>query len=99
MIFPGNSGGPVISRPEAVAIDGTKANSASNLIGIVRSYLPYVDVAVSGQTGQPRLVMHENSGLAEVHPVDYIVETVLEAHQRFPALTEERDRILSTTSP
>jgi hypothetical protein len=74
-VFPGNSGGPVILKPEAMAIEGTPAPNASLLIGIVRAYVPYEDVAVSLQTNRPRVVFEENSGLAAVQPVDLIEET------------------------
>jgi S1-C subfamily serine protease len=74
-VFPGNSGGPVILKPEAIAIEGTKAPNASLLIGIVRAYVPYEDVAVSLQTRRTRVVFEENSGLAAVQPVDFIEET------------------------
>jgi S1-C subfamily serine protease len=42
-IFPGNSGGPVVVRPEIVAITGTMAITTASLIGMVSSYLPYQD--------------------------------------------------------
>ena len=79
LIFPGNSGGPVISCPEIVAIQGTKSLTSAHLIGIVTGYLPYRDVAVSTQTGNTRIVFEDNSGLAAVHPVDHIEETI-DAH-------------------
>lgn len=75
-IFPGNSGGPVITKPELLAIEGTKRQGASYLIGIVRSYVSYQDIAVSSQTGRPRITFEENSGLAETYPVDFIEEIV-----------------------
>ena len=75
-VFPGNSGGPVISKPEALSIVGTKSQNASYLIGIVKSYVTYRDVAVSLQTKQTRVVFEENSGLAEVHPIDFVQETI-----------------------
>lgn len=75
-VFPGNSGGPVISKPEAFAIEKTKPQLSSYLIGIVKSYVPYRDVAISMQTRRPRVIFEENSGLAAVHPVDYIEETI-----------------------
>lgn len=71
-IFPGNSGGPVINRPELSFIQGTKAINKSSLIGIVKSYVTYQDVAVSQQTGRPRVIFEENSGLALVETVDNI---------------------------
>ena len=75
-VFPGNSGGPVVSKPEALAITGTKSQSSAYLIGIVKSYVPYKDIAVSTQTHTPRVVFEENSGLAAVHPVDFIEEVI-----------------------
>ncbi|MGB9486715.1 MAG: serine protease, partial [Terriglobia bacterium] len=71
-IFPGNSGSPVILRPEITSISGTPPQNVAYLIGIVRSYLPYADFAVSQQTHHLRISFEENSGLAEVLPTDYI---------------------------
>jgi S1-C subfamily serine protease len=77
-IFPGNSGGPVILKPETLSIQGTKAQNTAYLIGIVHSYLTYQDVAISSQTKKPKVIFEENSGLAAVHPVDFIDETINE---------------------
>lgn len=78
-VFPGNSGGPVVTRPEMTAIQGTKSANAAHLVGIVASYLPYQDVAISQQTRRPRVIFEENSGLASVFPVDYVEEIVRKA--------------------
>jgi Trypsin-like peptidase domain len=75
-VFPGNSGGPVVLKPEMTAIQGTQAHSSAYLIGIVVSYKPYVDMAISNQTHRPRITFEENSGLAEVLPVDYIDQAI-----------------------
>lgn len=75
-VFPGNSGGPVVSKPEAIAIQGTKGQLASYLIGIVKSYVPYRDVAISQQTRRPRVIFEENSGITVAHPIDFVQETV-----------------------
>ena len=75
-IFPGNSGGPVVTKPEVVSIQGTTAYSKADLIGIVSAYVPYQDVAISTQTKRPRIIFEENSGLAIVVPADRIVEVV-----------------------
>ncbi len=75
-VFPGNSGGPVVLKPEALAIEGTSAQTMPYLIGVVHAYVPYEDVAVSVQTGRPRIVFEENAGLAAVLPVDFIEETI-----------------------
>jgi S1-C subfamily serine protease len=88
-VFPGNSGGPVVSKPEALSIEGTKSQNAAYLIGIVQSYVPYQDLAVSLQTKRPRVVFEENSGLAAVHPVDLIEETI-QIYLKLRADKEER---------
>lgn len=101
--FPGNSGGPIISRPEHVSIAGTPTNTKAYLIGILSAYLPYKDTLISQQTGEPRMIQTENSGLTIVHPVDRIKEVVelewtriemrkvVSEPRRFPALQEEKE--------
>ena len=74
--YPGNSGGPVINRPEMMSITNTPVNSTTNLIGIVSAYIPYREKLMSTQTQNVRVINEENSGLTVVYPVDYIVETV-----------------------
>lgn len=75
-VFPGNSGGPVVSRPELIAIQGTNNIPNAHLIGIVKAYLPYEDIAVSQQTGRPKVIFEQNSGLSLVIPANYIIETI-----------------------
>jgi S1-C subfamily serine protease len=87
-IFPGNSGGPIIIRPEIAAIEGTKNLTQASLIGVAAGYVPYRDVAISAQTGNPRITFEENSGLASVFPIDYIEEVIAKA--------VPKDRPLST---
>lgn len=77
-VFPGNSGGPVLLKPELSRIKGTERNNSSSLIGIVKSYIPYIDIAISQQTGNPRITFEENTGLTLVEPVDHIIETIQE---------------------
>lgn len=72
-IFPGNSGGPVVTRPEITSIEGTKPIGRAALIGVVAAYVPYRDTAVSIQTGLPRITFEENSGLASVVPADHVI--------------------------
>ena len=74
--FPGNSGGPVIIRPEILSVIGSKSQDQTALIGILHKYIPYTDPLISAQTGQTYSIMQENSGLTLVHPVDYILEVV-----------------------
>lgn len=75
-VFPGNSGGPVILKPELASIEGTKNQLSAGLIGLVKSYIPYRDVAISQQTGRPRVMFEENSGLSVVEPVDHILQAI-----------------------
>ena len=67
-VFPGNSGSPVVLRPEIVAINGTKSQGNAYLIGMVLSYQPVHSWRSVPQTGKPSIVFQENSGLAEVLP-------------------------------
>lgn len=76
LIFPGSSGGPVILKPELTSLEGTPSVNTAFLIGMVKGYIPYRDVAVSEQTKKPRIIFEENSGLAAVTPIDYIKEAI-----------------------
>ena len=75
-VFPGNSGGPIVSRPEMISINCTPVNTNARLIGILSAYIPYQEILYSKQTGHLRMVQEENSGLTIVHPVDRIKEVV-----------------------
>jgi len=71
-VFPGNSGGPVLYVP-AFRTGGANPAGANvvaheMLIGMVSSFIPYSDVAVSLQTQRPRVVFEQNSGLANLIP-------------------------------
>lgn len=74
--FPGNSGSPIINRPEVVSIQDTKNINRSVLIGIIHSYIPYEEPLINSQTGRFVEVRSENSGLANVHPVEYIRDII-----------------------
>jgi len=90
-VFPGNSGGPVVTKPEAMAIQGTQAVGSAHLVGIVASYIPYLDVAISAQTGRNRVVFEENSGLSNIFPVDAIEQTVDAFEVRHPSQSTETE--------
>jgi hypothetical protein len=77
-VFPGNSGSPVVLKPEATALKNTSAHNQTLLIGIVSGYIPYREVVVSQQTGQTRVVFEENSGLASVMLIDHVKDAVKE---------------------
>lgn len=74
--FPGNSGSPIVLRPELVSIKGTKSLSRSVLVGIVNSYIPYTEALQSRQTGEVVEIRQENSGIANVFPVEYIRDII-----------------------
>jgi S1-C subfamily serine protease len=76
LVFPGNSGGPVVSKPEPVAIQGTAGQPAAYLIGVIASYIPYRDAAVSEQTGNVRIIFEDNSGLSVAYPIDCVTEAI-----------------------
>ena len=72
--FPGNSGGPVIVKPEMAALPGTEQIRSALLAGVIRSNIRARDVAVSRQTGEARIVFVENTGLTEVVPIEKVRE-------------------------
>lgn len=80
--FPGNSGSPIITRPEFVSITGTHSLTKSILVGIVHSYIPYQEKLFSVQTNEIVEIRSENSGIALVHPVEYIREIIDKIHPR-----------------
>ena len=77
--FPGNSGSPVFLRPSPIRFDRNNISIGRDplggkFIGIIGSYIPYQDVAISSQTRRPRVVFEENTGISIVWPVEYIKE-------------------------
>ena len=72
-----------------MSINGTKSNNNAYLLGVVKSYIPYVDVGISPQTHRARVTFEENSGLAEVVPVDRINEAI-KTRLAFEAATAEK---------
>ena len=94
--FPGNSGGPVINRPEAISITGTPTNTTANLIGVLCSYIPYRETLYSRQTDRDRMVQEENSGLTIVHPVDRIKEVVELERERVETQRRESSSVANS---
>lgn len=74
--YPGNSGGPVIHKPEIVAITGTQSNSSAGLIGVISSGETYSDAAISQQTGEPRIIFTEQTGLVRAVPIELVFEII-----------------------
>lgn len=74
--FPGNSGSPIITRPEFVSVGGSPSLTKCVLVGIVHSYIPYREQLINNQTKEVVEIRSENSGIALVHPVEYIREII-----------------------
>lgn len=86
-VFPGNSGGPAIYEPPIQLSTTTFRSSLLQgewFVGMVTSYLPYTDIAISPQTKRARITFEENSGLCNIIPADRIL-SVLRA-EKFMAL-------------
>jgi hypothetical protein len=75
-VFPGNSGSPVFLKPSVVDFSKRQigVETPAKFLGIISGYLPYVDAAISPQTGRTRISFEENSGLAVVHSADLVTE-------------------------
>lgn len=89
--YPGNSGGPVIVKPEIVSIQGTKSNNSAGLIGVISSGVTYSDVAISQQTGEARVIFTEQTGLVKVVPVELIYEIIDKITK--PSVTKEEAKV------
>lgn len=87
--FPGSSGSPVINRIESNFLKGTKQFNSTRLIGIIASYIPYIEELVSKKTGKTMQVLQENSGIAVAYDVNSIEETVELEFQRVKALEKK----------
>lgn len=74
--FPGNSGSPIITRPEFISVGGSPALDKCVLVGIVHSYIPYRESLINAQTKEVVEIRSENSGIANAHPVEYILEII-----------------------
>lgn len=92
-VFPGNSGGPVVTRPEIHSIAGTQSVGKASLLGVVSAYLPYQDIAVSQQTKRPRIIFEENSGLTTVIPIHRVLEAIdaLDSRQSSGVTSEPKE--------
>ena len=86
--FPGNSGSPLFLKPSLRRVGEKDINLANNsldwkFVGIIGSYVPYREVAISTQTGRPRVIFEENTGLSKVWSVDFIKQ--IEESKKFKA--------------
>ena len=73
--FPGNSGSPIITKPEIISI-GNSAFNKSVLIGIVLGYKPYEEKLINAQTKKIVEIRSENSGIAVVNPAEFILQVI-----------------------
>jgi len=73
--FPGNSGSPIITKPEVIGF-GNSAFKKSVLIGIVFGYKPYIVNAINAQTNKVEEIRRENSGIAVVNPAEFILQVI-----------------------
>jgi hypothetical protein len=78
--FPGNSGSPIFNYPNAIEISDQGINIGSvkpvKLLGVMSSYTPYQDIAVSAQTGRTRVIFEENTGISMVFSSQFIKEII-----------------------
>jgi hypothetical protein len=79
--FPGNSGSPVFLKPSPIRFDQGGISIGGDqlggkFVGIIGEYIPYQEVAISTQTGRPRVVFEENTGLSKVWSVTFIKEII-----------------------
>ena len=77
-VFPGNSGGPVVYSPPFKVGQGLSSPLANEerLVGVVSSFIPYLEPAISPQTKRVRIVFEENSGLANLVSAGQILELI-----------------------
>jgi hypothetical protein len=78
--FPGNSGSPVFLKPSPIRFNEKGGVSIGDnslggkFVGIIGEYVPYREIAISTQTGRPRVIFEENTGLSKVWSVEFINE-------------------------
>ncbi len=84
-VFPGNSGGPVLLKPEVATLPGAPNHPRPSLIGIVKSYRYYPSRIVNrngeqsnDQTEDSEKFFQENTGLTMVEPIDCIIDVIKE---------------------
>lgn len=70
--FPGNSGGPVVARLPIYS------GLVFGLVGIVYKNVLHREAAINTRTNEPRIMYEQNSGLANVVPIDRVIECIEE---------------------
>jgi len=73
LVFPGNSGGPVLTKPTSESVDGTKTITSTYLIGVVSGYINYQEPLYSHQSIPNNISGYSvnNSGLATIVPMNF----------------------------
>lgn len=83
-VFPGNSGSPTFLKFAPIAFSkekdpyfiNIKQNLGIRLLGVVSGSIPSQEIAVSVQTGRPRMVFEDNTGLTKIWSSNYIKEII-----------------------
>jgi S1-C subfamily serine protease len=75
IIYPGNSGGPVLAGPAPAVIQGRTVRLPSAIIGIVNGYLEHEEYDHDEDT-EDDSVYREHAGLATVETVDSVFQTL-----------------------
>ena len=66
----------MVYKAEISAISGTVPINEARLIGVVKEYIHYSDIAVSRHTGRTRVIFEHNMDLGTIESVDSILETI-----------------------
>ena len=74
--FKGNSGSPILLRPELMHLNGTNALEKSALIGVVCGYAPYKNKVKENKDKETEFFIEENSGLAGFVPIEYVIQII-----------------------
>jgi hypothetical protein len=80
-VFPGNSGGPVFTKPEAISIQGTQSLVKSYFIGLAVSYMSSAKKDEVAKLTESQLIqlLENHLGLSKIITVDAIEKTILES--------------------
>ncbi len=79
--FPGNSGSPVFIMPSPIRYTSAGISFGVDAIGgkylgTISEYKQYSEVAISQQTGRPRIVFEENTGLSMLWTSKQVLEII-----------------------
>lgn len=76
-VFPGNSGGIIVSKN---LCSTQQKNETTYALGIIKSFLGHEEKAytISGNTHTARVIFKENSGLIQIIPFDFVFDILKE---------------------